>query len=139
MAGDQISGVLISDGRNSILLYPPQRGSAGSIQHDVEIVAGPFKGRFEASAYEDPWVRVRDELVALSRTLYGKAAIEPTYLNFRLTLEGNGSRRITVSVDTQTFAIDAPPAPIYLNFSFYIDAAQLPAIIRQVEQFFLAP
>jgi hypothetical protein len=50
----QADGVLLTDGRSSVFLHPPELYGGSGFHHLVEFVGGPFQGGVDASSYEDP-------------------------------------------------------------------------------------
>jgi hypothetical protein len=129
-------GVLITDGRSRIFLHPPDPSrDPHGLQHQVDLVGGPFQGCIIASSYEGPrtFSSFHRELVALYRSLNGEAHLPRSYENLRVSLKGDGLRHVTVQAD----ALAGPCMDTRLSFNFSIDQTQLLDVIAAVERLFL--
>ena len=131
---DAVQGILFTDGLDRIFLHPPEVYSDGhGFHHDVEIVSGPFAGRFKASSYEDKaafFRRLRRDLISLYEALSGEASLGSSYENLKLSLKGDG--RGNFAVEGVVAGGDMLEARLHLRFS--MDQTQLPAIISSIDQ-----
>ena len=100
----------------------------------MDVVAGPFSGSLMVDCYEKPYRRFHEKLSTLYRTLSGEARLGPSYENLEIVFSGDGKGHVAVKV-----CVYADHARlIKLEFQIYLDQTELPRIIRQVEQAFIA-
>ena len=133
----EVGGVLLTDGRYSILLHPPVSYPDGHGFHQqVDLVGGPFRGSINASSYEGPLTlrSFHEQLVALYDGLAGKAQLPDTYENLKVSLTGDGLGHIGVHVD----AIAGDTMDTRLSFRFQIDQTYLPRIVAVIEEWLAA-
>ena len=100
----------------------------------VDICAGSFRGRFDATfvAYEfDPF---KKQLEALQQTLKGIAEFETLEGQLSIKIEGDGHGHLTMTC----VALDAPGIGNSLKFALNLDQTYLPAIVRELSQLMLA-
>jgi hypothetical protein len=132
-------GVLLTDGQNCIFLHPPERFPDGQgYHHQVDLVAGPFRGTIDATSYESlpGGLRAfRDQLVVLHETLQGEASLSGPYDCLSISLKGD--RRGHVEVQVHAAANDQP-LPAQLSFRFAMDQTQLPEVIVGIERILLS-
>jgi len=126
-------GVLITDGRSSVFIHPPQPYPDNvGYHHQVDLVGGPFRGSINASCYENV-IALRhfsSQVVTLYRNLKGEAVLSNAYDNFKLSLKGDGLGHVEV----QVLAAAGGLLDCHLSFRFSIDQTQLPAIVAALEQ-----
>lgn len=126
----EINGVLFSDGGYSVVLHRPVPYPDGhGYRHRIDLIAGPFQGTIDATAYVNVAAlnRFHDALVDLYQNLKGDAQLTG-YENFTLSLKGDGLGHITVHVE----AIAGPCMDTRLTYTFNIDQTQLPQAITSL-------
>ena len=127
-------GILLTDGRCSILLHPPVPYPDGyGFLQKVDLVGGPFRGSIDASSFEGPLTlrSFHEQLVALYEGLVGKAQLPNTYENLKVTLTGDGLGHVAVHVA-------AIAGDTMLSFRFKIDQTYLPRIVATIEDWLAA-
>jgi hypothetical protein len=126
--------VVLDDGVCRITLYPPASVAEHGLEHQVDVLAGPFQGTITAIAYENPYRRFHEQLVDLYRTLSGEARLGSAYENLDMIVSGDGRGHVAINV-----AVSADRArPITLEFKIVVDQTQLREIIDQIERTFMS-
>jgi hypothetical protein len=71
MTEEEVDGVLLTDGHSCIFFHPAVPYSDGhGHHHQVDLIAGPFRGSIDASSYESGGLRAfHQQLVALYQSL----------------------------------------------------------------------
>lgn len=131
---DDERGVLLSDGRSSIFLYPPTTYPDGhGYHHRVDLVAGPCRGTIDAKSYAPIGAlrQFRDELIALHRSLTGAAQLSVAYENLKMILKGDGLGHMLIEVQAEAGDL----MDIRLSFTLTSDQTKLPAVIAGIERF----
>jgi hypothetical protein len=131
--------VIIRDERCSITLHRPRhiyRENAGStiiarFEHQIDIVAGAFRGSLNGAAYVNGWGRFLEQLNHLYTSLTGTASLGG-YENVEIEMKGDGRGHLTVAVQVT----DDHLRPILLKFSVFLDQTQLPRIQDDIERVF---
>jgi len=130
----EVEGLLLTDGRSSVLLRPPEPYPDGQgYRHQIDLAGGPFRGTIDASSSDGSrgLRQFRDQLAVLHQTLRGEARLSPAYENLKLSLQGDGLGHVLVQVDARA----GDCMEMKLSFNFVIDWAQLPVIMTGIDQF----
>ncbi|TWB73195.1 hypothetical protein FBZ87_105115 [Nitrospirillum amazonense] len=116
--------IVISDGRSSVTLNPPEADPDGhGFDMKVDLVGGPFTGSILATTYLSlqAWDRFRSDLRRLHKSLKGEVSTDTWFSNFSLVLKGDGRGHVRVTAHAQDEWADAST----LSFSFTIDQTHL--------------
>jgi alpha-D-ribose 1-methylphosphonate 5-triphosphate synthase subunit PhnI len=125
--------VIIEDGLCRVTMYPPAGFTAHWLEHQVDIIAGAFRGTIVAAAYANPYPQFHRRLSELYKSLSGSVRLGPSYENFDMDFRGDGKGHIAIAV-----AVVADHSrPIKLNFGLVIDQTQLRQILDQIDRVFV--
>ena len=99
------------------------------IYADVTVVAGAFRGSFEANLRADEFERFRDQLRPLRESLVGRAVFDPMEPWLRIEIEGDGKGHFRAACR----AADAPEVGNVLAFGVEFDQTELPGILKGLD------
>lgn len=130
--------ILIGEaGAHHVLIRPISRRHPGLFDHidanwiacDVQIVAGGFRGQFQADLRAEEFAGFLTEVLALSRTVDGAATFTTMEGQLAVSLVGDGNGKMHV----RGTAVDDPGTGNRLEFSFGIDQTYLQPIAQSLE------
>jgi hypothetical protein len=96
----------------------------------VEIVAGGFRGKYEALLRAEEFAQFRDQLRPLYEHLSEAATFTTMEDWLRIHIEGDGKGHF----QAQCQAVDQPGLGNRLTFSIEFDQTELPAIVRSLDE-----
>jgi hypothetical protein len=126
-----------SPNREHVIVRPSRREHPEAEDYDdgnwvyatIEIVAGAFRGTFEAMLRAEEFVRFRDELRPLYEHLAGKATFDTMEGWLRIEVQGDGKGHFHAACE----AIDQPGLGNRLTFKIEFDQTELPAIVQGLD------
>jgi hypothetical protein len=95
----------------------------------VKIVAGAFRGSFEAQLRADEFLRFRDLLRPLHERLSGRAVFDPMEPWLRIEVEGDGKGHFHATCR----ATDRPGMGNSLSFAVDFDQTELADVLRSLD------
>ena len=96
----------------------------------VTVAVGGFSGKFAAAFFTSDFIGLREELLALHRSLKGKASFSTMEEQLSLELTGNGRG----GIELKGFAADAPGSGNHLEFVLRLDQGHLPKVLSGLDE-----
>ncbi len=124
-------GVVITDGRSRVTLFPASLPSGVGCPVRVEIRSFPFSVEIEAEARGI--VHFRAALVALHKTLSGEARLDFYMEEHSVILRGNGLGSIEIITRVTDGLV---PRRACLTVEMWLNQSYLPAIIADIGEVF---